>query len=352
MPCPNTGFNSRWWKDVGGGLIGETNWNKLRVQSLERLLQQKDKKIQGMDKQILQKDEALRRRKEKIIELEGDLDSAQYYIAHKLGDVKKESKMQSSQEHIKWLKSELQAAKATESTMSNPSRNYREREDSLRSRSHTRGDHDERKGRQQSPRHRARHPARSPSRPPDNDAEYQEFLKFKEFQKRAMREGHHDYKASRKSDNRSKSPSRERIPYDSDVDKEPMKRSAYLDRPNSPPTREYYAPTIAQPDPRTHIFRGGARSQTAFGEQRPYLQEAARRQSPPTLRNYSVSDRQSLPRFNEPLMRNQRSSQSHRQPSHPVVEDDDTFIGGADDDYSEGRVHGKKKKDNYNSRHW
>ncbi|KAL1643297.1 hypothetical protein SLS58_004968 [Diplodia intermedia] len=34
-PCPNVPFPSRWWRDIGGSHIGETNWNKSKIQSLE-----------------------------------------------------------------------------------------------------------------------------------------------------------------------------------------------------------------------------------------------------------------------------------------------------------------------------
>lgn len=305
--------------DVGGASVGDTKLDKLKIRCRDQLIRQKDQEITDLQRKLADAESRIDSQKEK-------------FARHRMEEREKRRAMKYIITELEARNADREAAITTGYAMTNPYSSYRDREGSSY-RSHTSGNHDGRKGRQEKSRRHAHSPSRSPPRSPDLDPNYQLFLKFKEFQR--GEDGHNRHKRSRKSENRSRSPSSERLPYDSDSDKTTMKRPASPDYPQFPPIRVYdpekYARPAAQEPTDLH---SGFQDRPAFGQQSPYLQGAATGQSSsrPMLGMYYVNDRHSLPSSsgNEPLMRDQMSRQYSRQPQYMVGDDEDTSMGGAD----------------------
>lgn len=311
--------------DVGGASVGDTKWDKLKIRCRDQVIRQKDQEITDLQRKLADAESRIDFQKEK-------------FARHRMEEKEKRRAMKYIITELEARNADREAAITTGYAMTNPYSSYRDREGSSY-RSHTSGHHDGRKGRQEKSRRHAHSPSRSPSRSPHTGITYREFLKMKERLERERGEyGHNKYKASRNSENRSRSPSSERFPSDSDSDKTTMKRPTSPDYRQRPPIPVYDPEKYARPAAQEPIdLHSGFQDRPAFGQQSPYLQGAATGQSSsrPMLGMYYVNDRHSLPSSsgNEPLMRDQMSRQYSRQPQYMVGDDEDTSMGGADNYY-------------------
>ncbi|OJD29864.1 uncharacterized protein BKCO1_710002 [Diplodia corticola] len=86
QPCPNLPFKSRWWRDLGGAQIGETNYNKGKIATLEVRLKQSEEEKAERDNEVLrlqsinhntqQRLESVLRQKDESLQQNKDLKAA------------------------------------------------------------------------------------------------------------------------------------------------------------------------------------------------------------------------------------------------------------------------------------